>query len=494
MALRPKIVVIGAGSLSHGKRFIDDLLTVRTFLEGELVLVGNNPKRLAVIAAYAERVMAALRPGIVVTRATSSYPAVEGADLVFTMFDAGGFPAFKRDGEITTRYGLDTCIGDTAGPLGALRALRNAPIMLELAAAMRKSCPDALLVNYVNPMAPMVSLAASTGIDACVGICGGIEATRSYVAKVLRLPKESLRTSFAGLNHLCWLLEMWGPEGDLYPRFRELMADPVLRGEEAVRFEMLQQFGYFVSESSGHLSDFFPFFRRNAALRGRYCAGTGYSGAPDAYLRLASFLQRHLGDADYLEGQNPAPERSSDYGAAIVDAWLGGPAYALYGNVMNAVRCGLPESTFAQAPEPVLKVFPVTTCVEVPVQVGQRRLEVRPGPPLPIALAGLCAPLAFQHTTLTTAILDQDPDLLVEAIAQDSLTTSILDLPSIRRLTTELLTANAEWLPEGFKRAPRPTVDAGTRSAGTRQKSETSPELELVRNYEHWKQNRRKDP
>lgn len=486
MGFHPKIAVVGAGSLSHGKRLIDDLLTVPVFREGELALVGNNLKRLDVIAAYARRVMQTRSPGVAVSRTDSLLPAIEGSDLVVAMFDVGGYTAFRRDCAITKTYGLDTCIGDTAGPLGAFRALRNGPVMLDLAAAMRKACPGALLINYVNPMAPMVTIASRAGVS-CIGICGGVEATRSYVASVLGLPRGALRTSFAGLNHLCWLLGVEGPEGDLYPRFREVMKKPELRGEETVRFEILQQFDYFVTESSGHLSDFFPFFRRTSELRARYCSGTGYSGASDAYLKLAGFLQRRIGDADYLAGQEPAGERSPDYGAAIVEAWLGGRKCAVYGNVMNATTAGGRKN-------PALQAFPAATCVEIPVTVGERSLEVPQGPALPAALAGLCAPLAFQHTTLAEALLAHDPDTLFAAIAQDTLTASVMDLPSIRSMTAELLDANAEWLAPGFLRPARQTVDASLRSSDARRKVVgTSPEIELVRNYERRKRGQPKD-
>jgi alpha-galactosidase len=473
----PRVALIGAGSLSHGKRLIDDLLTVQELAGGRLALMGTNLPRLEIIGRYARRAAATLLPSLELLVTDDRNLALEGADVVIALFDAGGFPAFDQDCRITESYGLDVCIGDTVGPLGTMRALRNGPVMLALADAMKAACPDALLINYVNPMAPMVAAASSRGIE-CVGICGGIESTRSYIATVLGLDLSEIETNFAGVNHLCWLLELRGRGEDLYPRFRELMADPMCRGEEAVRFEILQQFGYFSTESSGHSSDFFPWFRKSPELRARYCSGPGYSGASGAYRRLCSFVQRRIGQADYLEGETPSPRRSGDYGPAIVEAVLGGARRSFYGNVMNQDDAG----------RPFLAELPPGSCVELLLLLEGRRLIVQPPPRLPTALAALCMPSALQHNLILEALISEDPELVFATIAQDQLTSSILDLPSLRSLSAELLAANAAWLPRGLQAPLRATVDAGIRGKFLPQLRQVDSSFELVRNYERrWK-------
>ncbi len=474
MGRSPKVAVVGAGSLSHGKRLVDDLLSLEEISEGCLALMGNNLPRLEVVGNYAKRTAAIARPGLEILVTGEPGSALEGTDIVLALFDAGGFPAFDRDFRIAERYGLDVCIGDTVGPLAALRAMRNGPVMLALADRMKAFCPGALLVNYVNPMAPMVAAAASRGIP-CVGVCGGIEATRSYTAALLGLGRDRLRTAFAGVNHLCWLLEMKGPEGDLYPRFRELMRNPELRGEESTRFEMLQQFGYFATESSGHISDFFPYFRRTPELRARYCSGPGYSGAPGAYHRLSSFVQRRIGGVDYLEGAERSKTRSLDYGPAIVEAWIGrDKRRSVYGNVMN----GSPRR------KPALSLLPAGACVELPVEIEGRSLRVPPAPVLPSTLAALCMPSATQHGLMLEALLAGDPELLFAAIALDQSTAAVLDLPAIRSLTAELLAANKEWIPAGLAKPLRATVDAGLRPRSRRSWGSGDSSVELVKDYE----------
>jgi alpha-galactosidase len=472
MAKSPRIAIIGAGSLSHGKRLVDDLLTVREFAGGRLTLMGANLQRLEVVGRYAKRAAADLRLSIEVEVTTDRNLALEGAELVFSLFDAGGFSAFDLDFGIAARYGLDICIGDSVGPLGAMRGLRNGRVMLGLADAMAGICPEAVLVNYVNPMAPMVAAAASRGI-ACIGICGGIEATRGYLAGVLGLRSGALRTAFAGVNHLAWLLEMEGPGGDLYPRFREIMRDPERRGDEAVRFEILQQFGYFSTESSGQVSDFLPWFRRSPELRSRYCYALGYSGASGAYRKLSSFAQRRLGDADYLEGETASRTRSDDYGPAIAEAVLGGRSCRFHGNVMNGEG----------ARPPALTGLPADACVELPLLLDGRRLSVLPSPALPPALAALCMPSAIQHRLVLRSLLSEDPELLFAAIAADQLTSAVLDLPAIRSLASELLAANASWLPAGLALPLRATVDASRRPS-RRTGGKGDPILDLVRSYE----------
>jgi alpha-galactosidase len=479
MARAPRVAVIGASSLSHGKRLIDELLTVDELAGGRLALMGVNPQRLDIVGRYAARASASRRPSLELLVTTSRSGALEGADLVFSLFDAGGFPAFDLDRRIALAYGLDCCIGDSVGPLAAMRALRNGPVMLSLADDMARLCPHALLVNYVNPMAPMVRAAASRGVS-CVGLCGGIEATRGYVAGVLGLPGAELATSFAGVNHLCWLLELEGPGGDLYPRFRELMRDPERRGEEAARFEILQQFGWFATESSGHISDFFPWFRRSPELRRRYCSGPGYSGASWAYHKLASFAHRRLGDVDYLEGEEPKPTRGADWGAAIAEALLGGGDLEFHGNVMNA----LPGRA------PAIPALPDEACVELPLRLRGGRLEPAQIPPLPPQLAALCLPSVSQHGLIHQALVREESELLFAAIALDQSASAVLDLPTLRSLTSELLAANADWLPRGFAKGLEPTVDAGLRPS-RRAAERGDPMLDLVRNYERRRRARR---
>lgn len=475
MQSRFKIAVIGAGSFSHSKHIIDDLLTIGAFADGLLVLMDPNATRLGVVYNYAQRVMSELKPGVSVDKTLALEEAIGSSDIVISVFDVGGSGAFDRDYAIVKSYGLNVCIGDTAGPLGSLRALRNGAVMLRIAQTMKETCSEALLINYVNPMSPMVSIASSVGVP-CVGVCGGIESTKSYVASVLGKEKAELQMLFAGVNHLCWLLELRERDCDLYPDFRVLMNDPDVRGEEAVRFEILQQFGYFLSESSGHTSDFFPYFRRNRQLLERYCYGRGYYGAEGAYLKLAQFVQKHVGNEDYLAHESPTSLRSQDYCPAIIEAWMGSIASKVYGNIVN--------SRFSE--RPALIGLPPFACVEVPLEIERRSIVVPSEIELPLTLSSLCMPLVLQHTLIAQALLELDAETVVSAICQDQLTSAVLDLPQIRSLTHALLEANARFLPYELQSLRRSTADAGIRPK-RRVKSASSPEFELVKSYERWR-------
>jgi alpha-galactosidase len=480
MILKPKIVIIGAGSLSHGKRLIDDLLTIEEFSEGSLFLVGKHLPSLKVIGSYAERVARILKPCIKIIETDELSFALDGADIVITTFDVGGYAAFNRDFSIIRNYHLDACIGDTAGPLGAFRALRNGALMAKIAQTMKEECPQALLINYSNPMAPLISIASGYNISS-IGICGGIEATRTYVSNILGIEKDMLQMHFAGINHLCWLLDIQGKEGDLYPRFRALMQNPEIRGNEAVRFEILQQFGYFVSESSGHISDFFSYFRRNDELRNRYCSSPGYSGSSGAYLKLLSFLHRRIGNVDYLEGAQPNRKRSSDHGISVIEAWITNKGCSVYGNVMNS------NSNRA----PALPNLPVSSCVEIPIELNGQEICIPQGIHLPVELASLCTPLALEHILVAESLMEMNVEKIFAALAIDPLTSSILDLPSIRKLTADLLAANKEWLPSSLAEQPlRATVEVRSTNK-IAHKTGDSPELDLVRNYEKYRKTRK---
>lgn len=480
MAPQTRIAVIGAGSLSHGKRLIDDLLGLPVLEGGSLNLMGNNARRLEVVGRYACRMGQERMPSLEIRDTTDRREALDGADIVFSLFDAGGFQAFDQDWNILAAAGLEACIGDTAGPLGIMRALRNGSVMLGLAEDMNIACPGALLVNYVNPMAPLVAAAAARGIGA-VGVCGGIEATRAFVASVLGLEPGHLRTVFAGINHLCWLLSLEGPEGDLYPAFKEAMANQAGQDGEAVRFELLQQFGHFASESSGHLSDFFPWFRRTPELLTRYCASPGYTGASGAFHRFSAFVQRHLGDSDYLEGEVAQAGASEDYGPRIAEAWLGGGHFSFTGNVLNQ-RPG--------APGKALPALPDTACVELPLRIEGRSLVVPEGPGLPPALAALCLPMVAEQGLILEALLNEDPELAFAAAATDPLTASVLDLPDIRRLMSKLLEANAPWLAPDLGRRLRETRIVSSLPKVAKWREKEDPLLALVRRFERRKRGR----
>lgn len=440
MSLSPaRISVLGATSLSHGRKVLNDLFSVGALEGCSVTLMAPLADRLRLTEQYARKVIDHNHLQTTIHSTTRLPEAIDGADYIIALFDVGGIGAYRSDYEIARRYGIDLCIGDTMGPTGIMKGARNIALLRSIGELISKHSPGALLVSYVNPMAMSVIAADRLGIGRVVGVCGGIEATRRLIARCLEIDSAHLDTRFAGINHMCWALEISSGGEDLYPRFKREMQRPDMLESERVRIAVMQHFGYFATETSGHLSDFLPWFRRDEQARRRYCPPKGYSGGTGAYLRYAEFVHRRLGSADHLEFETGeiAP-RGSDDGVSIIEALEGGTECACYGNVMNSGPCiaNLPESS----------------CVEIPLRVeaGARREGARLHPDFASAIPSQLA--ALNQTNITVqqlaveGILAGDAELVAAALSLDPLVASVLDLPESRMMTQELLAANASFL------------------------------------------------
>ena len=473
-----KIAIIGATSVSHGRRLINDLFTFPWAGEVTLSLMALHMRHLAGAVEYARRIAGYHNVQTVVAATTCLETAIEGAAIVFLLYDAGGFSAFDTDFRIAGRFGIDLCIGDTLGPTGIMKAIRNVAVLERIAQVVHRCAPEALVISYVNPMAPMTMCAARLGLRNFVGICGGVEATRKTIAACLEQPLELLTTRFAGINHMAWATEIRNDHTDLYPLLRRRMTLPQWIQAEPIRAELLQHFGYFATETSGHLSDVFPWFRRDTAARRRYCSGRGYSGASGAYHRIAGYVHRRLGDLNPFEYETGELDpRSADYGVMIAAAWLSGTRYECYGNLPNAT--GLVPN------------LPADAAVEVPLRIEGQHLHGESVAPLPSQLAGLCNTNVIVQRICAEAALGREPELLLAAISIDPLTAATIDLRSSRRLTEQLVAANRSSFP-GLK-FPFRFDDVPIDSAGTVPGAQPQGEdvLAPVRRFDRLRKQRR---
>jgi alpha-galactosidase len=476
--VRLRIAIVGAASVSHGRRLVNDLFTYPWIDGATLVLMAPHLQHLTGIAGYARRIVRynGLRTDVETT--TDLRVALEGADVVFLLYDAGGFNAFDRDFRIAEKFGISLCIGDTMGPTGIMKGVRNIAALEDIARELQRSSSDSIVVSYVNPMAAMTMSADRLGIRTFIGVCGGVEATRKTIAACVQEPVDRLSTQFAGINHMSWAIEIRKDTKDLYPLLRQRMTLPEWIEAEPTRAEMLQHFGYFVTETSGHLSDFFPWFRRDPEVRRRYCSGPGYTGAAGAYHRFASYVHQRLRNADLFEYETGELEsRSDDYGTYIADAWVSEKAYNCYGNVPN--KAGLVDN------------LPSDAAVEVPVRIHGKRVVAEHVGPLPLQLAGLNNTNVLVQQVLVEAALKKSPQLLLAAVSMDPLTAATIDLPACRRLTEELIAANSAWFPSvdlAFT-FPDVSVYSGHKAAGKRLESEDV--LEPVRRFDRQRRKRR---
>src|SRR5689334_3691147 len=262
----PKITLIGAGSVVFTRNLCSDILLTPALQNATISLMDIDAARLSQARDLVQALIDGRKLDARVEATTDRRAALRGADYVVTTFQQGGLDAYKLDIDIPQRYGVEQCVGDTLGPGGVFRALRSIPVLVGIGQEMDEVAPDALLLSYTNPMA-----ANCWGYDAItgrphVGLCHSVQGTSEMLAGWLGVPKEEVTYKVAGINHQAWFLEFKRGQQDLRPLLPAAVQDPEVRGSEPVRIEMFEHLGYFVTESSGHNSEYTPYFRKTAAM------------------------------------------------------------------------------------------------------------------------------------------------------------------------------------------------------------------------------------
>jgi alpha-galactosidase len=440
----PKIALIGAGSVVFTRNLCNDILLTPALQESTIALMDIDPERLAqardLVQAIVERRGVKAR----VEATTDRRRAVRDADYVITTFQQGGLDAYRIDIEIPQRYGVEQCVGDTLGPGGVFRALRTIPVLIDLCHDMDDVAPDALLLNYANPMAANCwAVDVETGRPH-VGLCHSVQGTSEMLAGWVGVPYEEVVFRCAGINHQAWFLEFRRGKDDLYPLIREAIERPEIYAQEPVRIELLKHFGYFVTESSGHASEYVPYFRKNAQMvnedlvpRFQDEANHWFDfGRTGGYLRycISRFAEAQQEYRELLEGVRDLPtERTHEYGSYIIEAVETNQPVRINGNVPN---WGLIEN------------LPQGCCVEVPCLVDGNGVQPTSVGDLPPQLAALNRTNVNVQGLTVEAALTGDTDAVYHAVMLDPLTAAVCTLPQIHSMVTEMLAAQAEWLPQ----------------------------------------------
>lgn len=282
-SVRPlRIALIGAGSTVFARQLITDVLCTPGLGTGTFALVDIDARRLDLARRIGEMLVKASGRSWRVEAATSRQKALPGCDYVINSIEVAGLRNVRHDYDIPLKYGVDQCIGDTIGPGGLFKMLRTGPAWLEILRDVERLCPAALVMNYTNPMSALTLLALrATGLRV-VGLCHSVQNTAEQLAGYLEVPLEQLRFRCAGINHLAWYTELRVGGEDMYPRLAERARDPEIYDSDPVRFEVMKHFGAFVTESSGHLSEYLPYFRKRPDLIAKYTR-RGYRGESGFY-------------------------------------------------------------------------------------------------------------------------------------------------------------------------------------------------------------------
>ena len=436
-----KVVFIGAGSFGFTRGLVRDLLTFDLLSDAEIALVDINKQRLDFARRACQKIVDQGGYGAKVTATLNRRDALKGADAVCVTILSGSTSVWQHDILIPKYYGIDTNVGDTRGPSGIFRALRTIPEMVAIARDMEQLCPRAMMLNYTNPMAMLChAMNRQTSIQ-LTGLCHSVQGTAGMIERWLKLKPGSMEYTCAGINHMAWYLSLEHKGRDLYPRLKKAMADKSVYDHEQVRNEMFLALGYYVTESSGHNSEYNWWFRKRPDLIKRYCRdGTGWNPGQYAYI-LKAYRNREGGGwqksvRQWLNQDQVDLTRGHEYAASIINAYMGGDLYRFNGNVANN---GLIDN------------LPPGACVEVPVLASSKGLEpVRVGS-LPASVAMLTGLSAQIEMMAVDGSLKGDAELVYQAIAHDPLTAAKLSLAEIRKMVKGMFRKNEKWLPQ-FKK------------------------------------------
>jgi len=436
----PKITIIGAGSLVFTRNLCSDILLAPSLQESTIALMDIDPTRLEqsrqIVQSIADR--RKLQPKIEAT--TDRRTALQDADYVITTFQQGGLEAYGLDIEIPRRYGVEQCVGDTLGPGGIFRALRTIPVLIEICHDLDQVSPDALLLNYVNPMAANCWAVDSATGRPHVGLCHSVQGTSEMLAQWIEVPYSEITFFCAGINHQAFFLEFRRGKEDLYPAIWKAIERSENLGQEPVRIEMMKQFGYFVTESSGHASEYVPYFRKTAKmveeeLVPKFTDHTNHwleFGQTGGYLRhCLGRLEKFREDFDEILSAEPPKARSHEYGSFIIEATETHVPICINGNVPNT---GLIDN------------LPLGCCVEVPCLVDRNGIQPTKVGWLPVQLAALNRTNINVQELIVEASLTGNKETVYHAAMLDPLTAAVCTLPQIREMVDSMFEAEKAWL------------------------------------------------
>ncbi len=426
------IVIVGAGS-GFGKRLSVDILAHEALREGRISLVDINAESAEHVADWVGALVTQLGAGVEVTWTTERREALEGADYVVTAIAVGGRAyagsPYYDEVMVPSEYGVEQSVADTVGVGGVFRTLRTAPEMLRICDDMEELCPEALLLNYTNPMAMLCWAMTEASHIEVVGLCHSVQGTTNQLARYIGKPRDEVAAWVAGINHMSWFLALTWQGEDAYPLLRAAWDDPEIRAKDPVRMEIFHQFGYYVTESTTHMSEYVPWFRKRAELREQFALKERRPPKEAAASRW------DWADPDFVaqcKGEKPIEIKAShEYASGIINACETGVPFRFNGNVPN---------------DGIVSNLPADCCVEVPCFVDVRGVHPCVVGELPTQLA------AMNHSNITVqrlaveAVLEDDREKAVHACMLDPLTAAVCSLAEIREMCGRLFEAEKHLL------------------------------------------------
>ncbi|MDR3708176.1 MAG: alpha-glucosidase/alpha-galactosidase [Capsulimonadaceae bacterium] len=451
--LRPiKVVQIGAGS-GFTPTITRDIFQIPGNAGGTIALVDIDPHRLDTMRQVVTRMASQIKEdtGIEwkVEASTNRLDVLAGADYIVNSIEVSGVSCVRWDNDIPAKYGVHQCIGDTIGPGGLFKALRTVPVFLQILKDAERLCPNVIVLNYTNPMSIMCLAAGRTTKLPIVGLCHSVQGTSHLLAKRAGVPYEELEWECAGVNHLAWFTALKHKGKDVYPLLFEKAAqdiagkpsDPDDAGD-LVRKDMMLHFGAFITESSGHLSEYLPYYRKRQDLIDKYCR-SGYEGQTSFYADNWPTWRKNADEQRMrlVHGEEDVKwDRSWEYGSWIIEAREKDVPYRIYGNVMNNV----------DGAGQVITNLPADGVVEVATLIDRNGINPTRYGKLPAQMAAICASNMAMFDLAATACIEKSKEAAIYSLQLDPLTSAVASPAEIKAMTLELFDAEAEFLP-GFK-------------------------------------------
>lgn len=435
-----KITFIGAGSLGFTSELVRDILTFPLLEDATISLMDINAERLEWAKKDVEKLIAAGKRPAKVEATTDRLEALRGADVVLTTILAGSTEVWRHDIEIPKKYGVDINVGDTRGPSGIFRFLRTINSMMDIVRDMEKVCPNAMLLNYTNPMAMLCAALQRQTFIPVTGLCHSVQGSAMMLAEWIGAPFNEIDYVCAGINHQAWYLEYKWNGKDAYPLIHKAITErSEIYNADQVRNEVFLAIGKYVTESSGHNSEYMSWFRKRPDLIEKYCThSTNWNPGEYAYI-LKEYQHNEATWKDQVKERLAKPlgaedlQRGHEYAAYIINALKGGDMFKFNGNVRNTnLITNLPEGA----------------CVEVPVVVDKAGIHPIHVGALPPECALLTQLSSGIEEMAITASIEGDPTMIYRAIAHDPLTSAVLSLAEIRQMTNELFAQHKEYLPQ----------------------------------------------
>lgn len=461
MLRKIKVTMLGAGS-GFTPRLTNDILSIPGNIGGTIALVDIDTNRLETMHKLINRLIEqkGLTDSWNVIASTDRRAVMGDSDYLTNCIEVSGLECVRHDNDIPAKYGVDQCIGDTIGPGGLFKGLRTIPVFLDVLRDAEEIAPNAIMLNYTNPMSMMCLAAHRVSSIPVVGLCHSVQGTSHLMAHRAGIPYEEMAWECAGINHLAWFTKLEHEGKDLYPILMEKAKNDLDKAlaegtqdferngpygwkvpehhQDIVRKDMMLHFGAFITESSGHLSEYLPYYRKRKDLLAKY-ARPGYDGGSSFYADNWPNWRKNA-DAErekLVSGEEPMNwERSWEYASWIIEAREKDTPFRIHGNVPNTGG--------------LISNLPHDGIVEVACMIDKNGINPTRYGKLPSQMAAICSMNMQMYELAAQAAVEKSKEKAIYALSLDPLTAACCSPAEIKQMTLELFDAEAAFLP-GYK-------------------------------------------